>query len=282
MTVLLPLMLPGLLAGWILVFASTSASFVTQAIIGGARNVYVPQLIYREVGTLFDWPLASAIAVVLLLSTGAFLLALATAVASQEAVEPCLRSSGERLPDCPLSAVRLRVRRRSASSISSARSSSPSRLSFTAGQTLQVSAGGLFAALVRGACSIPSASATEHIAALNSLKIAGLAVLGALLFAVPAAVGMAQASGAGPPALLEPLLLLPLVLPSLVYGLAALIVANLVGLQPSLLADGRRACRRVRSPDVPGHRRRRAGARSLAGGSLDHRWAPPGSRRCAG
>ena len=75
-TVLLPLMLPGLLAGWILVFASTSASFVTQAVIGGARNVYVPQLIYREVGTLFDWPLASAIAIVLLLSTGAFLLAL--------------------------------------------------------------------------------------------------------------------------------------------------------------------------------------------------------------
>ena len=25
-------------------------------------NVYVPQLIYREVGTLFDWPLASAVA----------------------------------------------------------------------------------------------------------------------------------------------------------------------------------------------------------------------------
>ncbi|MBB4000726.1 ABC transporter permease [Aureimonas pseudogalii] len=72
-TVLLPLMLPGLLAGWILVFASTSSSFVTQAVIGGARNVYVPQLIYREVGTLFDWPLASAIAVVLLLSTGCLL-----------------------------------------------------------------------------------------------------------------------------------------------------------------------------------------------------------------
>ena len=75
-TVLLPVMLPGLLAGWILVFASTSSSFVTQAIIGGARNVYVPQLIYREVGTLFDWPLASAIAVVLLLSTGCLLVAL--------------------------------------------------------------------------------------------------------------------------------------------------------------------------------------------------------------
>jgi len=78
LTVLLPLALPGLLAGWILVFASTSASFVTQAVIGGARNVYVPQLIYREVGVLFDWPLASAIAVVLLMSTGALLLSLST------------------------------------------------------------------------------------------------------------------------------------------------------------------------------------------------------------
>ena len=77
-TVLLPLMVPGLLAGWILVFASTSASFVTQAVIGGARNVYVPQLIYREVGILFDWPLASAIAVILLVLTGGTLLALAS------------------------------------------------------------------------------------------------------------------------------------------------------------------------------------------------------------
>jgi putative spermidine/putrescine transport system permease protein len=75
-TVLIPLMLPGLLAGWILVFASTSSSFVTQAVIGGARNVYVPQLIYREVSTLFNWPLASAIAVVLLLTTGCLLVAL--------------------------------------------------------------------------------------------------------------------------------------------------------------------------------------------------------------
>ncbi|WP_064708310.1 ABC transporter permease [Rhizobium bangladeshense] len=75
-TVLLPMLLPGLLAGWILVFASTSSSFVTQAVIGGARNVYVPQLIYREVGTLFDWSMASAIAVVLLLSTGLLLVAM--------------------------------------------------------------------------------------------------------------------------------------------------------------------------------------------------------------
>ncbi|MFP3519911.1 ABC transporter permease, partial [Pseudomonas sp. SIMBA_077] len=76
-------------------------------------------------------------------------------------------------------------------------------------------------------------SATEHAAAFNSLKIAGLAVLGSLLFAVPATIGMSRMRK-GTVGAIEPLLLSPLVLPSLVYGLAALIVANFVGFQPSL------------------------------------------------
>lgn len=76
LTVLIPVLLPGLIAGWILVFASSTSSYVTQSAIGGARNVYVPQLIYREVGVLFDWPMASAIAVVLLVATGVVLMGL--------------------------------------------------------------------------------------------------------------------------------------------------------------------------------------------------------------
>lgn len=79
LTIMIPTLLPGLIAGWILVFASSTSSFVTQAAIGGARNVYVPQLIYREVGVLFDWPMASAIAVVLLAATGSVLMALTLA-----------------------------------------------------------------------------------------------------------------------------------------------------------------------------------------------------------
>ena len=53
-----------------------------------------------------------------------------------------------RCPDLPLQGVRLRVRRPCVLSFSSARSSSPSRLSFTAGQTLQFPPEGVFAALV--------------------------------------------------------------------------------------------------------------------------------------
>jgi putative spermidine/putrescine transport system permease protein len=76
-TVLLPLALPGYIAGWILTFASATTNFVTQTTIGGARRVYLPQFVFREVGILFDWPSAAAISIILVLSTGSVMLALA-------------------------------------------------------------------------------------------------------------------------------------------------------------------------------------------------------------
>ncbi|WP_047462479.1 ABC transporter permease [Rhizobium rhizogenes] len=105
-------------------------------------------------------------------------------------------------------------------------------MSFTSGQTLKYPPQG-FSFKWYEALLDPVRSATEQIAAWNSLKIAGLAVLGSLLFAVPATIGMTRMkrSTVGT---IEPLLLAPLVLPSLVYGLAALIVANFIGFRPSL------------------------------------------------
>jgi putative spermidine/putrescine transport system permease protein len=76
LTVILPAAIPGILAGWVLVFASAITSFVTQAVIGGARNIYLPLFVYQQVGTLFNWPLAAAVAVVLLVSTGTVLIGL--------------------------------------------------------------------------------------------------------------------------------------------------------------------------------------------------------------
>ncbi|GAB4519516.1 MAG: ABC transporter permease [Roseibium sp.] len=76
-TVLLPLSLPGYIAGWILCFASATTNFVTQTSIGGARHIYLPQFVYREVSTLFDWPSAAAISLILVISTGSVMLALA-------------------------------------------------------------------------------------------------------------------------------------------------------------------------------------------------------------
>jgi len=105
-------------------------------------------------------------------------------------------------------------------------------MSFTAGQTLKYPPEG-FSLRWYEALLDPVKSGTEHIAAWNSLKIAGLAVLGSLLFAVPATIGMTRMKRKSVNAI-EPLLLAPLVLPSLVYGLAALIVANFFGFAPSL------------------------------------------------
>ena len=104
-------------------------------------------------------------------------------------------------------------------------------MSLTAGQTLRFPPQGLslrwYAALFD-----PVRSATEQTAALNSLEIAVLAVLGSFLIAAPAAIGITRLRRRRA-LVVEPLLLAPLVLPSLVYGLAALVVANAIGLRPS-------------------------------------------------
>jgi putative spermidine/putrescine transport system permease protein len=60
-----------------------------------------------------------------------------------------------------------------------------------------------------------------------------LAVAGALLFAMPAAYGATRLRPRAS-AVIEPLMLMPLVLPTLVYGLAALIAFSGIGLRPSL------------------------------------------------
>jgi putative spermidine/putrescine transport system permease protein len=75
-TVLLPMLLPAIFAGWVLVFASATTSYVTHSVIGGARLIYMPQFVYREVGILFQWPMAAAISFLLLVSTGVVMIGL--------------------------------------------------------------------------------------------------------------------------------------------------------------------------------------------------------------
>lgn len=105
-------------------------------------------------------------------------------------------------------------------------------MSFTAGQTLKFPPDG-FSVRWYLALIDPDRSAPIHTAIWNSLKIAALTVLGALLFAVPAAYGATRLRGRAS-ATVEPLMLAPLVLPTLVYGLAALIAFSNLGLRPSL------------------------------------------------
>lgn len=71
-----PQIVPAVLAGWVLVFASATTSYVTHTVIGGARLIYLPQFVYREVGVLFQWPMAAAMSIMLLASTGIIMLGL--------------------------------------------------------------------------------------------------------------------------------------------------------------------------------------------------------------
>jgi putative spermidine/putrescine transport system permease protein len=66
--VIVPLSLPGLFAGAILVFASSVTSYFSQTIIGGARLIYLTKLIYEQAMIVFNWPFAAAIAMVLMIS----------------------------------------------------------------------------------------------------------------------------------------------------------------------------------------------------------------------
>jgi putative spermidine/putrescine transport system permease protein len=63
--VVLPLSLPGVSAGCLLVFVLALGFFITPALVGGPQDLMIAVLIQQQVD-LFNWPLASALAVVLL------------------------------------------------------------------------------------------------------------------------------------------------------------------------------------------------------------------------
>lgn len=69
--VILPLAAPGLAAGCLLVFASSTTAFISQSVIGGGRLVYLPAMIWQQAMVVANWPFAATAAVMLLLSVSA-------------------------------------------------------------------------------------------------------------------------------------------------------------------------------------------------------------------
>jgi putative spermidine/putrescine transport system permease protein len=66
--IVLPLSLPGLLTGCLLVFASSVSAFVTQVLVGGGQQMFMPFYIYQQAIQANDYPFAAAVAVLLLIS----------------------------------------------------------------------------------------------------------------------------------------------------------------------------------------------------------------------
>lgn len=65
--VLLPLMLPGIVAGSLLVFCASLTAFVTPQILGQGKVVTFASLAYQQAAMVLDWPFASALGMVMLL-----------------------------------------------------------------------------------------------------------------------------------------------------------------------------------------------------------------------
>ena len=65
--VLLPLTKPGIIAGCVLVFIPSLGAFLTPDLLGGARSMMVGNLIQHEYLVARDWPLGSALSLVMML-----------------------------------------------------------------------------------------------------------------------------------------------------------------------------------------------------------------------
>jgi spermidine/putrescine transport system permease protein len=65
--VILPLSMPGVVAGATFTFCLSFGDFVTPALVGGPSGVMVSNVIITQFGTAFDWPFGSAMAVIAVL-----------------------------------------------------------------------------------------------------------------------------------------------------------------------------------------------------------------------
>jgi spermidine/putrescine transport system permease protein len=63
---ILPLSLPGVIAGGIITFSLAFGDFVAPALVGGADAVMISNIVINLLGVAFDWPMAAAIGIVVI------------------------------------------------------------------------------------------------------------------------------------------------------------------------------------------------------------------------
>ena len=74
--IILPLSLPGMIVGSILVFTGTLTAYTTPQLLGGNKKMMLATLLYQRAATLGDWTSASVIALVMIVITFAVMKAL--------------------------------------------------------------------------------------------------------------------------------------------------------------------------------------------------------------
>jgi len=66
--VILPLTLPGVIAGCLLTYAAALSAFITQTLVGGGQMLFMPMYLYQQASTLNNWPFAAAISFIFLIA----------------------------------------------------------------------------------------------------------------------------------------------------------------------------------------------------------------------
>lgn len=82
--VIVPLAMPGILAGSILVFIPSLGAFITPDLLGGGRKLMLGSLIQLQFTTARDWPYGSALSIILLILVVTTLTLVARRRSSQE------------------------------------------------------------------------------------------------------------------------------------------------------------------------------------------------------
>jgi spermidine/putrescine transport system permease protein len=80
----LPLTLPGVLAGSLLVFIPMMGEYLNPVILGGDKTIFVGNLIGLQFGTSRDWPFGAAVAMVLIAAMTVIVLVYARLVSREE------------------------------------------------------------------------------------------------------------------------------------------------------------------------------------------------------
>ena len=220
--VTLPLSLPGLRSGLVMVFLMTATSFVSATILGGRKIWVVGMSVYQEAMQNLNYPLAAALSVVLTIATLAIAWAIGRAVA---AFMPWEKLRPRRAPIAIAPAL-LAILDRAGPAIAWALTLAG--LALLLFPLILVAVGSVNAselgasAIFRGFTwrwyALVFANPEYIDAFLLSLRLAGISVLIAIGLSLPAAFAVGRNNATG----VEAALLLPLALPGLAVGIGML------------------------------------------------------------
>ena len=91
--IVLPNVMPGIMAGALMVFCLSASAFATPAMLGGKRLKVVSSMTYNEFLNTLNWPLGAALATVLMLA-----ILLATLLWTRLVERRALRRLGDAAP----------------------------------------------------------------------------------------------------------------------------------------------------------------------------------------